>query len=109
MAALSEGKPGKEEKRVVVRSVAAKAVVIGAAAIDLAVRCVRQRGLRVHPGDVVELGDPAARIGAAVRAGGDAARRWRRRSGAVWQRGDGEPVDRRVKQSSGGARGREDA
>src|SRR5271169_6072893 len=81
-----EGNPGKQELRVVVRGVAAGAVVVRPGTIELVVERILQRKFDLGPrperdrlgideGHIVEFEDPTAAIGAAVVASGD--RCWR--------------------------------
>src|SRR5262249_46666195 len=68
MAVTSVGKPQQQVHGVVVGSVAPDPVVVAAAAVELVVGDVLRRDLHVQPRHVVDLRDPAARIGRAVGA-----------------------------------------
>ena len=72
--------------------VAADAIVVGAAAVELAVPRVLSRQLHIEPGQVIDLRHPAACIGRAAGAGDD--------SGVAG-------CSRRIKAAIGTARGRE--
>src|SRR5689334_24909182 len=60
--------PCEQKHRVVVRCIAAEAIIVRAAAIELVVDRILQRELHVLPGQIVELRDPSAAVGAAARA-----------------------------------------
>src|SRR5450631_929013 len=55
--------PTQQIQRVVVRGVAPEAVVVIASPVEFAVANVLQLQLRVQPGQIVDLGDVAARVG----------------------------------------------